>query len=100
MIIFNNDGGGIFSFLPIAQYDDVFTTYFQTPHGLSFGKAAEMFDLFYAQPQTRAEFEKIYWDVCEKKRSAIIEVKTEKETNVRLHRDMKQIIQSLIDSDL
>jgi len=30
----NNDGGGIFSFLPIASHDDVnFNEIFHTPHG-------------------------------------------------------------------
>ena len=47
-IIVNNDGGGIFSFLPIAKHgnDVSFETFFGTPtNSFSFGKGAEVFGL-------------------------------------------------------
>ncbi|MBI2358725.1 MAG: 2-succinyl-5-enolpyruvyl-6-hydroxy-3-cyclohexene-1-carboxylic-acid synthase, partial [Deltaproteobacteria bacterium] len=34
IILVNNDGGGIFSFLPQRRYPEYFETYFGTPHGL------------------------------------------------------------------
>jgi 2-succinyl-5-enolpyruvyl-6-hydroxy-3-cyclohexene-1-carboxylate synthase len=39
IIVVNNRGGGIFSFLPIAEYKDVFETYFGTPHDFNFSNA-------------------------------------------------------------
>ena len=50
-VVVNNDGGGIFHFLPIAEHDDVFEPHFTTPHGRSFEAIAEAFDLPYAQSQ-------------------------------------------------
>ena len=47
IIVINNNGGGIFSFLPQAAYGDVFETYFGTPHGLTFRSAAELYGLDY-----------------------------------------------------
>ena len=48
IVLLNNDGGGIFSFLPIADHPDVFERYFATPHGMTFGHAAAgLFGLAY-----------------------------------------------------
>ena len=45
LIVLNNHGGGIFSFLPISEHKDIFETYFSTPHSLEFKDAAKMFKL-------------------------------------------------------
>ncbi|MCY0876802.1 MAG: 2-succinyl-5-enolpyruvyl-6-hydroxy-3-cyclohexene-1-carboxylic-acid synthase, partial [Firmicutes bacterium] len=50
IVVVQNDGGGIFSFLPQAQEEDVFA-HFSTPHGLSLEGAAALFGGHY----TRAE---------------------------------------------
>ncbi len=43
VVVINNDGGGIFSFLPQAALDKgVFETFFGTPHGVSFAGAADV----------------------------------------------------------
>jgi 2-succinyl-5-enolpyruvyl-6-hydroxy-3-cyclohexene-1-carboxylate synthase len=36
VVLINNNGGGIFELLPIAEYRDIFSPYFLTPHDLSF----------------------------------------------------------------
>ncbi|MBE9241994.1 2-succinyl-5-enolpyruvyl-6-hydroxy-3-cyclohexene-1-carboxylic-acid synthase [Synechocystis salina] len=38
IILLNNNGGGIFQTLPIAQCEDVFETYFATPQGVDFSQ--------------------------------------------------------------
>jgi 2-succinyl-5-enolpyruvyl-6-hydroxy-3-cyclohexene-1-carboxylate synthase len=47
IVVLNNDGGGIFSFLPIASHgEDVgFEEFFATPHGLDLEHAAQLFGL-------------------------------------------------------
>lgn len=42
IVVANNDGGGIFSWLPQAGLGDAFEPYFGTPHGLGFADAARM----------------------------------------------------------
>lgn len=85
VIVINNDGGGIFSFLPIAQYETVFEPYFGTPHGLHFAAAASLFGLEYRQPQNRSEFlEALAW-AHSQQRSLLIEIRTERGANYALH---------------
>jgi 2-succinyl-5-enolpyruvyl-6-hydroxy-3-cyclohexene-1-carboxylate synthase len=56
VIVVNNDGGGIFRFLPIASHPSVYSPWFDSPHGLTFGAAAAMFSLPYAMVSTDAEW--------------------------------------------
>ena len=60
VVVLNNDGGGIFSFLPVAEHKEFFEPYFGTPQGVGFGPAAEMFGLDYEQPGTTDEFLEAY----------------------------------------
>ncbi|HWS44459.1 MAG TPA: 2-succinyl-5-enolpyruvyl-6-hydroxy-3-cyclohexene-1-carboxylic-acid synthase, partial [Acidimicrobiia bacterium] len=45
IVLVNNDGGGIFSFLPQAQHPERFEELFGTPHGLNFAAAAAVYGL-------------------------------------------------------
>ena len=47
IVVINNDGGGIFGFLPqaAALEDDEFEALLGTPRGINAGKAASLFDL-------------------------------------------------------
>ncbi len=47
IVVLNNDGGGIFQRLPIAQHEPPFTAMFRTPHGLTFEHAAALYGLNY-----------------------------------------------------
>ena len=84
-VVVNNDGGGIFHFLPIAEHDDVFEPHFTTPHGRSFEAIAEAFDLPYAQPTSLPAFEDAYTTACTRGTSALIEVQTQRDENADLH---------------
>ena len=88
VVVLNNDGGGIFSFLPVAKHEEFFEPYFGTPQGVGFGPAAEMFGLAYEQPRTRDEFLDAYATACSSGRSSILEVRTDREENVRLHAEL------------
>ena len=74
VVVLNDDGGGIFKRLPIAEESDVFEAYFRTPHGLGFAEAASMFGIDYHAPATNAEFAAVYERACGSDRSALIEV--------------------------
>ncbi len=54
IVVLNNDGGGIFARLPIAQHEPPYTALFRTPHGLTFAPAAEMYGLRYRRVAPQA----------------------------------------------
>jgi 2-succinyl-5-enolpyruvyl-6-hydroxy-3-cyclohexene-1-carboxylate synthase len=91
VIIINNDGGGIFSFLPIAKSTQIFDTYFGTPHGLDFAHAAAMFKIDYYHPQERDELIGDYNRSLANNRSAIIEVTTDRTENLDLHQALVRL---------
>ncbi len=85
VVAVNNDGGGIFSFLPIAKHPDVFEPYFGTPHGLSFAHAAALYGLEYDAPTTAAAFEAAYRAACERPGPTLLEVRTDRRDNRAVH---------------
>ncbi len=91
VVIINNDGGGIFSFLPIAKSTQLFDTYFGTPHGLDFQHAAVMFKLDYYHPQNSDELIHAYQQALAIDSSAIIEVTTDRSENLKLHQDLVRL---------
>jgi 2-succinyl-5-enolpyruvyl-6-hydroxy-3-cyclohexene-1-carboxylate synthase len=94
VIVLNNDGGGIFSFLPVAKHEEFFEPYFGTPQGVGFEPAAEMFGLQYERPGTTEEFVEVYRGACARVSSTLIEVRTDREENVRLHGELLRLASS------
>lgn len=92
IILINNNGGGIFNFLPVRAEIDVFESFFGTPHGWTFGKAAEMFNLSYAKPRDMQEFQLKYSQAIKQTRSMIIEVNTDRDENQTLHQEIFKTI--------
>ena len=88
VVVVNNDGGGIFSFLPVAQHGGFFEPYFGTPHGLGFESAAAMFGLRYEKPSSVEGFLNVYKSACAGQPPTLIEVKTDREENAALHRKL------------
>lgn len=88
VVVLNNDGGAIFSFLPVARHKEFFEPYFGTPQGLSFEHAAEMFDLGYEHPRSATEFVETYRAACDRNGPTLIEVRTDREENSELHRKL------------
>lgn len=87
IIVMNNDGGGIFSYLPQSKEERYFEELFGTPTGLKFEDAAKMYDTDYAAVETKEQFrEALRKD--KQKAVKIVEVFTDRETNVRVHREL------------
>ena len=92
VVVINNDGGGIFSFLPIAEYTDVFEPYFGTPHGLSFEQAADMFGAEYCRPETIEEFSNQYSEAINYSGFSLLEIRTSRAANLQVHKEIKRLI--------
>ena len=88
IVVLNNDGGAIFSFLPVASHKEFFEPYFGTPQGVSFEGAAKMFGLAYELPSTTEEFVEAYRAASVRNTPALIEVRTDREENVELHQEL------------
>ena len=96
VVVLNNDGGGIFSFLPVSRHRDFFEPYFGTPQGVGFENAAAMFGLDYARPQTAEEFQTAYLAALSGDGPALIEVRTDRESNVTTHQELLREVSAAI----
>jgi len=88
IVLINNDGGGLFSLLPIADCRDVFEKYFATPHGLKFAASAEQFGIDYHAPKTSEEFATCYRQAVLAEHPTLIEVATHRETTRDLYHNL------------
>jgi len=96
IILINNSGGGIFSFLPIANQRDVFKDYFSTPHDLTFERSADLFKLKYYNPKSSTELISNYQSANNEQKSAIFEITIDQEENFNLHKNFyNKVIESL-----
>ncbi|WP_438312107.1 2-succinyl-5-enolpyruvyl-6-hydroxy-3-cyclohexene-1-carboxylic-acid synthase [Sporosarcina sp. FA9] len=87
IVIMNNDGGGIFSYLPQANASTHFEKLFGTPTGLTFGHVAAMYDAQYDAVWTMDEFKSVL-PKTKTKPLRIIEVFTDRSENVKGHRKL------------
>ncbi|MFH1842438.1 MAG: 2-succinyl-5-enolpyruvyl-6-hydroxy-3-cyclohexene-1-carboxylic-acid synthase [bacterium] len=85
VVVINNDGGGIFSFLPVAQETEHFEEFFAVPHGLDVEPAATLFDLPYYQAASAAELRAVVDEAFGLPHSSVVEIKTEQQTNHARH---------------
>ncbi len=95
ILVIDNDGGGIFHFLPqeTALPADEFEALLGTPRGVDAAKAAALFDL----PHRRLESLGDLADALAAG-TGLIEVKTNRRTNVEAHRDLTAAVQAAISS--
>ena len=91
-VLVNNDGGGIFHFLPIRDFEPAFTRHFATPHGLDFAHAAALYGLPHERVRTRAELGSSLERGIAAGGSRIIEVQTDRERNRRCRRAVYEAV--------
>ena len=96
IIVINNDGGAIFSFLPQANYPDVFEQYFGTPHGLTFQHTAALYGLGYQKVEDWSTFRRVVVDSLTNDGTNIIEVPGNRALNVSLHRQVGNAVTAAI----
>jgi 2-succinyl-5-enolpyruvyl-6-hydroxy-3-cyclohexene-1-carboxylate synthase len=77
IVLINNNGGGIFRRLPVAQIEPPFEKLFLTPHGLDFAPLATMYGLNYHLAQDLASFRSILDKTISTNSASIIEVRTD-----------------------
>lgn len=100
IVILNNDGGGIFSLLPVASIPQHFEKVFATPHGCDFRYAAEMFSLKYHNPASLKDFATVYRHAWKSRKPALIEVRTSRDANASQHRSLWEAVRDKIETQI
>lgn len=86
IVLINNNGGGIFSFLPQANDTKHFEQLFGTPADIDFRQAIEMYGGKYGFVKDAFELCRALGESYENKGLSVIEVKTDRNANTLWHR--------------
>jgi 2-succinyl-5-enolpyruvyl-6-hydroxy-3-cyclohexene-1-carboxylate synthase len=95
IIAINNDGGGIFSLLPVAKTEH-FEQLFATPHGLRFEDFARGFGISYSAPHSMDEFIRGYRSSLSTIGGSLLEISTSRHENAELHRALNSSILEIL----
>lgn len=96
IVVMNNDGGGIFSYLPQSAEETYFEKLFGTPTGLTFDSIAQMYEAEYFSVESKQAFKEAL-KTPKHKDLRIIEVKTDRQENVLAHRQLWSCITKELD---
>jgi 2-succinyl-5-enolpyruvyl-6-hydroxy-3-cyclohexene-1-carboxylate synthase len=92
IVLIDNDGGGIFSFLPVSGEGEDFVRHVATPHGLDFEHAATLYGLGYSRAESVDGFRGALDAALAAERSTIVSVRTDRDANVALHRKVWEAV--------
>jgi len=95
-VVINNNGGGIFRRLPIAEFEPEFTDLFLTPHDLNFEHAARLYGLEYVRVSDRAAFREALGKSMFDVRPFLIEVVTNGRADDQRRREVNRLIQDTL----
>jgi 2-succinyl-5-enolpyruvyl-6-hydroxy-3-cyclohexene-1-carboxylate synthase len=101
IVLLNNEGGGIFDFLPVsgaATPKDVYTQHIATPTGLDFAQAAALYGLSHETVADVASLRAALERALATRGSAIVEVRSERGKNVELHRRVWDAVAGALNS--
>ncbi|MFI4991821.1 MAG: 2-succinyl-5-enolpyruvyl-6-hydroxy-3-cyclohexene-1-carboxylic-acid synthase [Solirubrobacterales bacterium] len=107
IVLLDNDGGGIFDFLPVAETEmarelrgdeDLYTRHIATPTGLDFADAARLYGLGHERAEDVASFRAALERALTSERSCIVEVRGERKANTELHRRVWGAVSKALDS--
>jgi 2-succinyl-5-enolpyruvyl-6-hydroxy-3-cyclohexene-1-carboxylate synthase len=96
IVLVNNDGGGIFSFLPQADHPDHFEQLFGTPTGLDFAPAVTMYGGRFTRAQDWAQFRQAVAQGISGGGLHVVEVRTDRTRNVAQHRSLWQRVHATL----
>jgi 2-succinyl-5-enolpyruvyl-6-hydroxy-3-cyclohexene-1-carboxylate synthase len=98
VVVFDNNGGGIFSFLPVADYaaTEVFEKHFRTPHGIELGPVSEAFGASMSRATSWEHFRASVKDAIATPGVSIIEVGIDRDRSVAHHREIDRAVSEAI----
>ncbi len=96
IVLLDNDGGGIFDFLPVAGEGEDYERHVATPHGLDFAHAAALYGLVHDPVSTPAELASALDRALARDRTTLIHVRTDRGQNVGLHRRVWEAVRTAV----
>ncbi|CAJ1424556.1 unnamed protein product [Effrenium voratum] len=102
VVLINNGGGGIFSFLPIAKHQDVMNPFFNEPHSVDFESACSAFGVPHVLCRSMVDFEAAFMTAQSQGSGCVIEVQPSLnfEENVALHKRVGQEVACAVRKEL
>jgi 2-succinyl-5-enolpyruvyl-6-hydroxy-3-cyclohexene-1-carboxylate synthase len=86
VVVCDNNGGGVFNFLPQVEHQDVFEEIFATPLGLDFAQIARLYGLVYSPVHERSGLEPAIADAIDKAAPTMVVVRFKRDDSVSGHR--------------
>jgi 2-succinyl-5-enolpyruvyl-6-hydroxy-3-cyclohexene-1-carboxylate synthase len=86
LVVCDNNGGGVFNFLPQAEHQDVFEEIFATPLGLDLSQVARLYGLVYSPVSDRSGLEPAIADAIAAPTPTMVVVRFKREDSVSGHR--------------
>jgi 2-succinyl-5-enolpyruvyl-6-hydroxy-3-cyclohexene-1-carboxylate synthase len=99
IVLINNDGGGIFSFLPQAAYPLHFEQLFGTPTGLDFRLVVQMYGGHFQRVHDWHAFRRAIEQGFHTGGLHVVEVATERQSNVTMHRQLWQTVENALGAE-
>ena len=82
LVVCDNNGGGVFNFLPQAEHQDVFEEIFATPLGLDLSQVARLYGLVYSPVSDRSGLEPALADAIAAPTPTMVVVRFKREDSV------------------
>lgn len=92
VVVLNNDGGGIFSFLPQAGRPEHFERLFGTPHGLDLRALARLYGCGHRGVERASALAPAVAGAMDEGGVQLVEVRTDRAANVTLHHRLNQAV--------
>jgi 2-succinyl-5-enolpyruvyl-6-hydroxy-3-cyclohexene-1-carboxylate synthase len=101
IVVFDNNGGGIFSFLPVAAFADadVFEKHFRTPHGIELGPVAESFGASLSVVTSWEHFRSSLKSAIAAPGVSIVEMGIDRDRSIEHHREIDRRVSEAIARD-
>jgi len=92
IVLLNNDGGGIFSFLPVAAHQDICDTLVAMPHGRDFGHGAAFWGIRHQRLESAEAFDSAFMASLKSEGPEILEVKSTRDGDAAASGEINRLL--------
>jgi 2-succinyl-5-enolpyruvyl-6-hydroxy-3-cyclohexene-1-carboxylate synthase len=101
IVVFDNDGGGIFSYLPVADRvkPEIFETHFRTPHGADLGGIVTGFGAGFTRVSSWEHFRTAFKSALATPGVSVVEIPVDRDRSVAHHREIDRRVSEALARD-